>query len=191
MFGTFAGFWCCVVLTFWRVSASFFWFRNVLTSVFPCPVIFRRVFCWHICPVMFGRYDCSCHVIRYKFSAFFVTPTLPALSRVPPAVCPSLLESATTDSVCTSFLQSLSAYVHTEIPHTYVHTSFLQSLSTYVHTAIPYTYKRRRLIHITIQSRSTNTRFTYVQSSTPELIFNLYDEREHIPRVIYHVRTYS
>ena len=63
----------------------------------------------------------------YKFSAFFVTPTLPApcgvvasaslccLSRVPPAVCRSLLESATT--VCTSFLQSLSTYVHTPTPH--------------------------------------------------------------------------
>ena len=63
--------------------------------------------------------------IRYKFSAFFVTPTLPApcgvvasarlccLSRVPPAVCPSLLESATTTVVCNSFLQSLSTYVHT------------------------------------------------------------------------------
>ena len=37
------------------------------------------------------------------------------LSRVPPAVCPSLLESATT--VCTSFLQSLSPYVHTPTPH--------------------------------------------------------------------------
>ena len=37
------------------------------------------------------------------------------LSRVPPAVCPSLLESATT--VCTSFLQSLSTYVHTPTPH--------------------------------------------------------------------------
>ena len=55
-----------------------------------------------------------------KFLAFFVTPTLAARSRVPPAVCPSLLENATTDSVCTSFLQSLSAYVHTEIPHTYI-----------------------------------------------------------------------
>ena len=45
---------------------------------------------------------------RYNFSAFFVTPTLPApsgvtvasarlccLSRVPPAVCPLLLESGT------------------------------------------------------------------------------------------------
>ena len=64
--------------------------------------------------------------IRYK-SAFFVTPTLPApcgvvasallccLSLVPPAVCPSLLESATT--VCASFLQSLSTYVHTPTPH--------------------------------------------------------------------------
>ena len=57
----------------------------------------------------------------------FVTPALPApsgvvasarlccLSRVPPAVCPSLLESTTT--VCTSFLQSLSTYVHTPTPH--------------------------------------------------------------------------
>ena len=57
----------------------------------------------------------------------FVTPTLPApsgvvasarlccLSRVPPAVCPSLLESATT--VCNSFLQSLSTYVRTPTPH--------------------------------------------------------------------------
>ena len=56
------------------------------------------------------------------------TPALPApsgvvasarlccLSRVPPAVCPTLLESATT-AVCTSFLQSLSAYVHTPTPH--------------------------------------------------------------------------
>ena len=42
---------------------------------------------------------------------------------------------------------------------TYVHTSFLQPLSAYVHTAIPHTYIRRRLIYITIQSRSTNTRF--------------------------------
>ena len=59
---------------------------------------------------------------------FFVAPTLRApcgvlasarlccLSRVPPAVCPSLLESATT-TVCTSFLQSLSTYVHTPTPH--------------------------------------------------------------------------
>ena len=65
--------------------------------------------------------------IRYDFSAFFVTPTLPApsgvvasarlccLSRVPPAVCPSLLGSATT--VCASFLQSLSTNVHTPMPH--------------------------------------------------------------------------
>ena len=37
------------------------------------------------------------------------------LSRVPPAVCPSLLESAT--AVCTSFLQSLFTYVHTPTPH--------------------------------------------------------------------------
>ena len=63
-----------------------------------------------------------------RFSAFFVAPTLRApcgvlasarlccLSRVPPAVCPSLLESATT-TVCTSFLQSLSTYVHTPTPH--------------------------------------------------------------------------
>ena len=64
---------------------------------------------------------------RYNLSAFFVAPPLPApsgvvasarlccLSRVPPAVCPSLLESTTT--VCTSFLQSLSTYVHTPTPH--------------------------------------------------------------------------
>ena len=52
-----------------------------------------------------------------KFLAFFVTPTLAARSRVPPAVCPSLLENATTDSVCTSFLQSLSAYVHLSLIH--------------------------------------------------------------------------
>ena len=57
----------------------------------------------------------------------FVTPPLPApsgvvasarlccLSRVPPAVYPSLLESTTT--VCTSSLQSLSTYVHTPTPH--------------------------------------------------------------------------
>ena len=61
-------------------------------------------------------------VWRYNLSAFFVTPPLPApsgvvasarlccLSRVPPAVCPSLLESTTT--VCTSFLQSF--------PRTYI-----------------------------------------------------------------------
>ena len=89
--------------------------------------------------------------IRYIFSAFFVTSTLPApsgvvasahlccLSRVPPAVCPSLLESATT-AVCTTFLRSLSTY----LVRTYADASF----------------------HITIQARSTNTRFTYVQSST-------------------------
>ena len=65
---------------------------------------------------------------RKEFFAFFVTPTLPApcgvvasarlccLSRVPPAVCPSLLESAAT-AVCTSFLRSLSTYVHTPTPH--------------------------------------------------------------------------
>ena len=57
----------------------------------------------------------------------FVTPPLPAppgvvasarlccLSRVPPAVCSSLLESTTT--VCTTFLLSLSTYVHTPTPH--------------------------------------------------------------------------
>ena len=88
---------------------------------------------WYIRHV---RWTCSFYVwciiwflkkIRYKFSAFFVTPTLPApcgvvasarlccLSRVPPAVCPSLLKSATT--VCTSFLQSLSTSVHTPTPH--------------------------------------------------------------------------
>ena len=60
------------------------------------------------------------------------------LSRVPPAVCPSLLESATT--VCNSFLQSLSTYQ----VRTYADSSF----------------------HITIQAHSTNTRFTYVQSYT-------------------------
>ena len=59
-------------------------------------------------------------------ATFFVTPTLPALSRVPPAVCPSLLESATT--ACTSFLQSLFTYVHTKTKisrastHTHIHT---------------------------------------------------------------------
>ena len=65
--------------------------------------------------------------VRYNLSAFFVTPPLPApsgvfasallccLSRVPPAVCPSLLENTTT--VCTSFMQSLSTYVHTPTPH--------------------------------------------------------------------------
>ena len=37
------------------------------------------------------------------------------LSRVPPAVCPSLLKSATTGR--TSFLQSLSTYVRTPTPH--------------------------------------------------------------------------
>ena len=82
----------------------------------------------------FGTSRFHCHQslgisekIRYNVSAFFVTPPLPALSgvvasarfcclsRVPPAVCPSLLESTTT--VCTSFLQSLSTYVHTPTPH--------------------------------------------------------------------------
>ena len=58
---------------------------------------------------------CCCKKYATRFSAFFVTPTLPALSRVPPAVCPSLLESATT--ACTSFLQSLFTYVHTPTPH--------------------------------------------------------------------------
>ena len=63
----------------------------------------------------------------YNLAAFFYTPALPApsgvvasarlccLSRVPPAVCLSLLESATT--VCTSFLRYLSTYVHTPTPH--------------------------------------------------------------------------
>ena len=103
--------------------------------------------------------------IRYKFSAFFVTPTLPALSRVPPAVCPSLLESVTTDSVCTSFLQSLSAYVHTAIPHMYI----LPFCNLFPHTYIRRFHIRtyaEASFHITIQARSTNTRFTYVQSST-------------------------
>ena len=61
------------------------------------------------------------------YQSLFVTPTLPApcgvvasarlccLSRVPLAVCPSLLESATT--VCTSLLRSLSTYVHAPTPH--------------------------------------------------------------------------
>ena len=48
-------------------------------------------------------------------SSFRCNRKRPSLSRVPPAVCPSLLESATT--VCTSFLQSLSTYVHTPTPH--------------------------------------------------------------------------
>ena len=106
--------------------------------------------------------------IRYNLSAFFVTPALPApsgvvasarlccLSRVPPAVCPSL-ESATTvvryacpsssfrcshkrpslylcclsrvpPAVCPSLLESTTT----------VWTSFLQSLSTYVHTPTPH-----------------------------------------------------
>ena len=58
-------------------------------------------------------------VWRYNLSAFFVTPPLPApsgvvasarlccLSRVPPAVCPSLLESATTAAV---------SYTHLTLP---------------------------------------------------------------------------
>ena len=73
-------------------------------------------------------------------------------------------KSATTDSVCTSFLQSLSAYVHTAIPHTYI---------LLFCNLFPHTYIRRFHIrtyadasfHITIQARSTNTRFTYVHST--------------------------
>ena len=87
--------------------------------------------------------------IRYNLSAFFVTPALPAPSgvvasarlccpRVPPAVCSSLLESATV-YYCVYFLSAISFHVRT-----YADASF----------------------HITIQARSTNTRFTYVQSST-------------------------
>ena len=88
---------------------------------------------------------------------FFVTPTLPALSRVPPAVCPSMLESATTDSVCTSFLQSLSAYVHTEIPHTILPFCNL----------FPHTYIRR--FHIrTYADASSILRFSPAPQ-TPDL----------------------
>ena len=97
-----------------------------------------------------------------KFSAFFVTPTLPApcgvvassrlccLSRVPPAVCPSLLESATT--VCTSFLRSLSTYVRT-----YADASF----------------------HITIQARSTNTRVTYIRQIFHMCATTMYYVQQH------------
>ena len=79
---------------------------------------------------------------RYNLSAFFVTPPLPApsgvvastrlccLSRVPPAVCPSLLESTTT--VWTSFLQSLSTYVHTPTPHSILRFSPLHKHQIYI-----------------------------------------------------------
>ena len=100
--------------------------------------------------------------IRYNVSSFFVTPTLPApcgvtvvasarlccLSRVPPAVCPSLLGSAST--VCNSFLQSLSTYVRTPTPHFILrfrpaprtpdlHTSNLPPVS-YTHLTLPTIY---------------------------------------------------
>ena len=48
-------------------------------------------------------------------SGVVASARLCCLSRVPPAVCPSLLESATT--VCASFKQSISTYVHTPTPH--------------------------------------------------------------------------
>ena len=99
------------------------------------------------------------------FSAIFVTPTLPApsgapntppfslrlrtlpapcgvvasarlccLSHVPPAVCPSVLESATT--VCTSFLQSLSTYVHTRRRHIpYYDSGPPHKHQIYIHTS--------------------------------------------------------
>ena len=97
----------------------------------------------------FGTSRFHCHQslgisekIRYNVSAFFVTPPLPALSgvvasarfcclsRVPPAVCPSLLESTTT--VCTSFLQSLSTYVHTPTPHSILRFSPLHKHQIYI-----------------------------------------------------------
>ena len=80
-------------------------------------------------------------LFRYSYPSSYLRCSLVAsarlccLSRVPPAVCPSLLESATT-AVCT-FCNLF-----------YVRTSADASF------------------HITIQARSTNTRFTYVQSST-------------------------
>ena len=52
----------------------------------------------------------------YSNSSIVASARLCCLSRVPPAVCPSLLESATT-AVCTCFLQSLSTYVCTPTPH--------------------------------------------------------------------------
>ena len=44
------------------------------------------------------------------------------------------------------FLSAISFRIRTYGDSTYVHTSFLQSLSAYVHTAIPHTYIRRSLI---------------------------------------------
>ena len=72
-----------------------------------------------------------------SFRCIVASARLCCLSRVPPAVCPSLLESATTD--CVYFLSAISSHLRT-----YADASF----------------------HITIQARSTNTRFTYVQSFT-------------------------
>ena len=102
--------------------------------------------------------------IRYKFLPFSLRPPF-QLSRV--YLRPSVLRCWRALLLTLCVLPFCIFFrIRTYGDSTYVHTSFLQSLSAYLHTAIPHTYIRRRLIHITIQSRSTNTRFTYVQSST-------------------------
>ena len=102
----------------------------VITFFFSCFFLSRCIpVCLSSCPFVCAAAICySQQQMRYNFFAFLVTPTLPApsgvvasarlccLSRVPPAVCPSMLESATT-AVCNSFLQSLSTYVRTPTPH--------------------------------------------------------------------------
>ena len=75
------------------------------------------------------------------------------------------------------FLSAISFRIRTYGDSTYVHTSFLQSLSAYVHTAIHIRTYAEASFHITIQARSTNTRFTYVQSSTLIVSYEVY--RQH------------
>ena len=88
--------------------------------------------------------------LRYNFSAFFVTPTLPAPSGVPGSrKRPSLLSLA-----CASGRLSFA------VGERYYCVYFLSAISFHVRTYADASF------HITIQARFTNTRFTYVQSST-------------------------
>ena len=88
--------------------------------------------------------------IRYNLSAFFVTPALPASSGVPDSrKRPSLLSLA-----CASGRLSFA------VRERYYCVYFLSAITFHVRTYADASF------HITIQARSTNTRFTYVQSST-------------------------
>ena len=82
-------------------------------------------------------------------ATFFVTPTLPALSRVPPAVCPSLLES---EKNTLQDFPPFSLRLPFQLSRVYLRPSVLRCWRALLLRVLPFcnlfsrTYIRRRLI---------------------------------------------